>query len=118
MVRDWRQNGSSHIFPPEVVVRVKALACELPSKFGVPLSRWSTEDLAARVHQSGLEASISGITIWRWLMRMPFDLGSTVAGFFRVIQTSRKKRAGFDSFDSSASFLAGCLCRSDPQRSI
>jgi hypothetical protein len=55
------------LFPPEVVVQVKALACELPSKFGVPLSRWSTEDLAAQVRQSGLVASISGITIWRWL---------------------------------------------------
>jgi len=55
------------LFPPEVVIQVKALACELPSKFGVPLSRWSTEDLAAQVRQSGLVASISGITIWRWL---------------------------------------------------
>ena len=55
------------LFPPEIVVQVKALACELPSKFGVPLSRWSTEDLAAQVRQSGLVANISGITIWRWL---------------------------------------------------
>jgi hypothetical protein len=55
------------LFPPEVIVQVKALACELPSKFGKPLSRWSTEDLAAQVRQSGLVANISGITIWRWL---------------------------------------------------
>ena len=55
------------LFPPEVVVQVKALACELPAKFGVPLSRWSTQDLAAQVRQSGLVASISGITVWRWL---------------------------------------------------
>lgn len=46
---------------------MKALACELPSKFGVPLSRWSTKDLAAQVRKSGLVASISGITVWRWL---------------------------------------------------
>jgi hypothetical protein len=50
-----------------VVVQVKALACELPSKFGIPLSRWSTQDLVAQVRQSGLVASISGITVWRWL---------------------------------------------------
>lgn len=55
------------LFPPEVVVQVKALACELPSKFGVPLSRWSTADLAAQVRQSGLVANMSGTTIWRWL---------------------------------------------------
>jgi hypothetical protein len=51
------------LFPPEIVVQVKALACELPSKFGVPLPRWSTEDLAVQVRQSGLVANISGITL-------------------------------------------------------
>src|SRR5919108_4797790 len=54
-------------FPPEVVVQVKALACELPSRSGVPLSRWSAEELAAEVISSGLVASISGSTVWRWL---------------------------------------------------
>jgi len=48
-------------------VQVKALACELPSRFGVPLSRWSAEELAAEVINSGLVASISGSTVWRWL---------------------------------------------------
>ena len=55
------------LFPPELVVQVKALACELPATFGIPLSRWSTRDLAAEVRQSGIGASISGTTIWRWL---------------------------------------------------
>lgn len=54
-------------FPPEVVVQVKALACELPCRLGVPLSRWSTTDLASQVRQTGLVASISGATVWRWL---------------------------------------------------
>jgi DDE superfamily endonuclease len=49
------------------VVQVKALACELPSTFDLPLSRWSTTDIARQVCQSGLVASISGSTIWRWL---------------------------------------------------
>jgi len=48
-------------------VQVKALACELPAAHGVPLSRWSTADIAHQVCQSGLTASISGSTIWRWL---------------------------------------------------
>jgi hypothetical protein len=55
------------LFPPEIVVQVKALACELPSTYGIPLSRWSRADLAAQVRQSGLIASISGTTVWRWL---------------------------------------------------
>jgi hypothetical protein len=46
---------------------VKALACELPATHGVPLSRWNTPDLVRQVCQSGLVATISGSTIWRWL---------------------------------------------------
>jgi hypothetical protein len=53
--------------PPELVIQVKALACEPPSKYGLPLSKWSTNDLVRQVRQSGLVASISGSTIWRWL---------------------------------------------------
>jgi hypothetical protein len=48
-------------------VQVKALACELPATSGVPLSHWNTPDIARHVRQSGLAATISGSTIWRWL---------------------------------------------------
>ena len=53
--------------PPELVVRVKAIACELPHRFGVPLSRWSVAELGAHVRTCGLTASVSDTTIWRWL---------------------------------------------------
>lgn len=46
---------------------MKALACELPATYGVPLSRWNTPDLVRQVCQSGLVATISGSTVWRWL---------------------------------------------------
>jgi len=49
------------------VVQVKALACELPATHGIPLSHWNTTDLVRQVCQSGLVATISGSTIWRWL---------------------------------------------------
>jgi DDE superfamily endonuclease len=55
------------LFPPDLVVQIKALACELPATHGLPLSRWSTSDLVQEVHRSGLVASISGSTLWRWL---------------------------------------------------
>ena len=48
-------------------MQIKALACELPATHGLPLSRWSTEDLVRQICQSGLVASISGSTLWRWL---------------------------------------------------
>ena len=66
----WRTNpelGARPFFPPEVVVQVKALACELPAETEVPLSRFSRRDLAREVVARGIVAQISGATIWRWL---------------------------------------------------
>jgi len=54
-------------FPPDLVVQIKAIACELPAKYGIPLSRWSTEDIVSYIQRSGIVASISGSTLWRWL---------------------------------------------------
>ena len=48
-------------------MQVKALACELPPQHGLPLSRYSGQDLVQEVVRQGLVASISGRTIWRWL---------------------------------------------------
>lgn len=54
------------VFPPEQVAAVKALACELPARQGLPLSRFSRSELHRLVVERGLtEASAS--TIWRWL---------------------------------------------------
>lgn len=61
--------GGRPVFPPHVVVSVKALACELPKERGIPLSRYSTRDLARVVVERGIVASVSGATIWRWLAR-------------------------------------------------
>lgn len=55
------------IFPPEVLVQVKALACEVPWRLGVPLSRFSATELAHEVIERGIVARVSGSTIWRWL---------------------------------------------------
>lgn len=50
-----------------MVVQVKALACEIPARLGVPLSRFSTSELAREAVSRGIAASISGATVWRWL---------------------------------------------------
>jgi len=55
------------VFPPDVVVAVKALACELPTTAGAPLARWHCPDLARTAVEQGIVAAISGTTIWRWL---------------------------------------------------
>jgi hypothetical protein len=46
---------------------VIALACELPAEQGVPLSRWSSRELAREAVARGIVEQISGVTVWRWL---------------------------------------------------
>jgi hypothetical protein len=48
-------------------VQIKAIACELPATLGVPLSRLSTADIVREAQRSGLVATISDKTVWRWL---------------------------------------------------
>jgi hypothetical protein len=50
-----------------VLVQVKALACELPYEAGIPLSRFSCEEIAGEAVRRGIVAQISGATVWRWL---------------------------------------------------
>ena len=62
-----RARVDPELFPPELVVEVKALACELPAKLNLPLSRLSVADVTHYVRGTGLVANISESTIWRWL---------------------------------------------------
>jgi DDE superfamily endonuclease len=68
--RAWRRNlgaGVQPAFPPSLTVQVKALACELPYRRGIPLSRFSLAEIRREVLAEGLVAEISGATLWRWL---------------------------------------------------
>ena len=48
-------------------MRIKALACELPAMRNLPLSRFSVADIAGEARRTGIAATISDCTIWRWL---------------------------------------------------
>lgn len=61
--------GDLPAFPPSLVVQVKALACELPHRQGLPLSRFSLAEIRRQVLAEGLVAEVSGATLWRWLSR-------------------------------------------------
>ena len=68
--RVWRSTpapAAPGLFPPELTVEIKALACELPATLGLPLSRLSVADVARAAERSGLVARISDSTVWRWL---------------------------------------------------
>jgi hypothetical protein len=67
VLKTGHATGGQRVFPPGVIVEVKALACELPSRHGLPLARWSLAELRREVVAQGLVAQISGTTLWRWL---------------------------------------------------
>ena len=61
------RGGRKARFSLSLVVQVKALACELPHRLGLPLSRLSIDEIRRHVISQGLVAEISGATLWRWL---------------------------------------------------
>lgn len=73
VARDYRVSrnslaaGAEPVFPPSVVVQVKALACEIPHQKGLPLSRFSISEIRREVLARGIVADVSGATLWRWL---------------------------------------------------
>ncbi|MEO3748758.1 IS630 family transposase [Plantactinospora sp. B5E13] len=64
---DAPRSGRPRRFTDVQAAQVKALACELPAERGVPLSRWSADDLAGEAVAAGVVADISAATVARWL---------------------------------------------------
>ena len=67
---DRRAGGSKAVgggVGAEVVAEVKAMACAPPSEREVPLSRWSSAELATQARTEGLVESVSASTVRRWL---------------------------------------------------
>jgi hypothetical protein len=67
--RKGHGGGDPAPFPPEIIVAVKALACQLPKQLGLPFSRFTHDEIARQAEKQGLVASISGKTVWRWLSK-------------------------------------------------
>lgn len=61
--------GDPALFPPEVIVSIKALACQLPKDLGLPFSKLTHDEIARQAQRQGIVATISGKTIWRWLSK-------------------------------------------------
>lgn len=64
---DRARSGRERSFPAPVVAEVKAIACEPPEKRDVPLSRWSSAELAVQAVVEGLVEAVSPSTVRRWL---------------------------------------------------
>ena len=55
------------LFPPVLAAAVKAIACELPVRQDIPLSRFTIPELAREAVARGLTDSLSTSTVQRWL---------------------------------------------------
>jgi len=67
-LQDKPRSGRPPVYSPQQVVGVKAIACELPAKYDLPLSRFSIAEITAyAVDQGVVPEEISPTTIWRWL---------------------------------------------------
>ncbi|MFJ9369757.1 IS630 family transposase [Nocardia sp. NPDC101769] len=64
---DRPRSGRPPRFTPVQRAEIKALACQLPAETGVPLSRWSSSELAAETINRGVAETISASTVRRIL---------------------------------------------------
>ena len=108
---------------------IKALACELPATSGVPLSRWSSAELARELITRGVVAFISAATIWRtlrsdaikpwlyrsWIFPRDPDFAAKAAVvldlYARIFEGRRLTRREYViSSDEKTSIQARCRC--------
>jgi len=66
---DRPRSGRPRRFTPVQIAAITALACTLPAETGIPLSRWSSTDLAAAAVTHGVADTISASTVRRTLAR-------------------------------------------------
>lgn len=66
-LEDLPRSGRPPTFTAVQTAQVKAMACTLPAETGLPLSRWSSADLAAEAVARGVARAISASTVRRVL---------------------------------------------------
>ena len=66
---DRPRTGRPRRFTAKTVAAITALACTLPAETGIPLSRWSSTDLAVEAVTRGTVEAISASTVRRTLAR-------------------------------------------------
>jgi transposase len=64
---DARRPGRPRRFNAVQRAQATAIACELPATRGMPLSRWSSFELACEAIEAGIVQDISASTVRRWL---------------------------------------------------
>ena len=90
--RPTARRATSALFPPNVVVAIKALACELPSRHGLPLARWSVAELRQEAVACGIVAKTAAPRFGAGLVRTHYAPGAIAAGSFPATRTSPARR--------------------------
>lgn len=93
-LRDRERSGRPPGFPATVVSGVKAMACEPPANRDVPLSRWSSTELAAQAKSEGLVESVAPSTVRRWLHKDAIKPWRYRSWIFPRDRTSLSRLAG------------------------
>jgi transposase len=76
---DRHRSGTPPKFTAEQEDRVRAMACQTPSEFGLPHSQWTQPLLARMAVEQGIVESVSVAEIGRWLKKgvsSPTDAGT------------------------------------------
>lgn len=76
---DAPRSGAPATITPEQICAVVALACERPEDGGVPISQWSTGDLAREAVGRGIVTCISPRSVGRFLKRIRPQAASRAA---------------------------------------
>ena len=95
------------LFPPEVVVQIKALACELPATLGVPLSRLSTADVVREVQRHGIVARSAARPSGAGCTTTPPPLAAPPLDLSARSRLCRKGGAHLDLYHGSGTAAAG-----------
>ena len=67
ILSDKYRRGAPSVFTAENICLIVSIALRQPSEFGLPISNWSSEDLAVEVKKQGILELISASTISRIL---------------------------------------------------
>jgi transposase len=89
-LKDAPRSGRPPVFTAADRAEAVALACALPAESGVPLSRWSCQELAREL-AARLEVAASASTVRRWLAATPSNPGSTGPGSPSVTPVSQRR---------------------------
>ncbi len=73
ILTDDDRSGAPPKFTPEQVTGIIALACELPSESGLPISHWTPPELAREAIKRGIVESISPRQVDRFLTKRTCD---------------------------------------------